>query len=54
MARNARIKRGLSHDALEALHLDRQALQPFTIYRVDPHRKILIEERSIHRVPRVL
>ena len=36
---------------LEALHLDRQALQPFTIYRVDPHRKILIEERSIHGFP---
>jgi hypothetical protein len=49
MARSARIKRGLPHDMLDALHLDRSALQPFTIYRVDPHRKALVEDRSMRR-----
>jgi hypothetical protein len=43
MCRRALEKRGQLHHGLEALHLDRCALQPFKRYRVDPKSKTLEE-----------
>jgi hypothetical protein len=36
MCRQALTKRGSAHDGLDTLHVDRDALQPFKVYRVDP------------------
>lgn len=46
MARRSLSKRGLPDDMLDALHLDGGALRPFMVYRVDVHRKALVEDRS--------
>jgi hypothetical protein len=43
MCRGALIKRGQEHAGLSTLHVDRDAFQPFKVYRVDPHRKVLVE-----------
>jgi hypothetical protein len=43
MCRKAVEKRGRLHHDLEALHLDRRALQPFKRYKVDPKSKMLAE-----------
>ena len=43
MCRRALIKRGQEHDSLSTLHVDPAAFQLFKVYRVDPHRKILVE-----------
>ncbi len=53
MARSSLAKRGISHESLDALHLDREALKQFAIYRVDPHQKALIPVRMQRQtVPR--
>ena len=43
MCREALAKRGRAHDGLDTLHLDRNAFQPFKVYRVDPSRRVLVE-----------
>lgn len=43
MCHTALTKRGHSHEGLEALHLDRDALQFQKAYRVDPARRVLVE-----------
>ena len=43
MCREALTKRGRAYDGLDTLHVNREALQPFKVYRVDPIRKMLME-----------
>jgi hypothetical protein len=43
MCREALSKRGRAYQGLDTLHVDRDAFQPFKVYRVDPSRKILVE-----------
>src|SRR5260370_8033931 len=46
MARRALSKRGRKHDMLDALHVRRDALRDFAVYRVDPAPKLLADHRS--------
>ncbi len=46
MARRALTKRGRKCDTLAALHIRRDALRNFGAYRVDPNRKILVDQRA--------
>jgi hypothetical protein len=43
MCRTALTKRGQSHDGMNTLHLERGALEPSKMYRVDPKKKELVE-----------
>jgi hypothetical protein len=45
MARRALTKRGRPHDRLDVLHVERALLGRFAVYRVDPQRKLLVEQR---------
>ncbi len=44
MCRTSLSKRGQPHDHLDALHLERSALAPMKVYRVDPARRVLVEQ----------
>jgi hypothetical protein len=51
MCRTAFSKRGDTHAGLEALHLERNALQPSKMYRVDPKRRVLVELSALKSRP---
>jgi hypothetical protein len=51
MCRRALTKRGRAHDALDTLHVDRDAFQPFKVYRVDPGRRVLVEREHKRQTP---
>ena len=50
MCREALKRRGHAHDEADTLHVERDAFQLFKTYKVDPVRKVLVEE--MHRPKR--